>query len=75
MKNERLRKSRNEMNLNQEQLAKLLGNYHKSSVSNCENGYATPTLDTTIQISCILKKDVMFLFGNHVQVIHRHSEG
>ena len=67
MKNERLKTAREAKNLNQEQLAKLVGAQGKSSVSNWENGYSTPTLDTALKLACVLDENVEFLFGNLVQ--------
>jgi len=73
MKNNRLKKAREEKRLNQEQLAKLVGTTGKSSVSNWENGYSTPTLETAIKLSRILDKDVEFLFGKEVQENHTNN--
>jgi len=67
MKNNRLKKAREEKSLNQEQLAKLVGAIGKSSVSNWENGHSSPTLETAIKLSRILNKDVEYLFGHDVQ--------
>lgn len=44
----------------QEQLAKLVGAQSKSSVSNWENGYSTPTLEIAIKISRVLNKILSF---------------
>lgn len=70
MKNVRLKKARELKGFSQEQLAKLVGSQGKSSVSNWENGYSTPTLETAIKLSRILEKDIEFLFGQLVQVTH-----
>lgn len=70
MKNNRLKEAREEKELNQEQLAKLVGAMGKSSVSNWENGYSTPTLETAIKLSRVLNKDIEFLFGYDVQETH-----
>ena len=67
MKNHRLVEARKEKNLNQTQLARMLGFKDKQSVSNWENGHSTPTLETAIRLSRILEKDIVFLFGNNVQ--------
>lgn len=74
MKNERLKKAREAKKLSQEQLAKLVGAQGKSSVSNWENGYSTPTLETAIKTSRVLDKSVEFLFGDKVQVSHTSSK-
>ena len=73
MKNNRLKKAREEKELNQEQLAKLVGAMGKSSVSNWENGYSTPTLETAIRLARVLNKDIEFLFGHDVQVTHTNN--
>jgi len=67
MKNQRLIEARKQKNLNQTQLAHMLGFRGKQSVANWENGHSTPTLSTAIQISDILEKDIVFLFGIDVQ--------
>ena len=67
MKNHRLVEARKEKNLNQTQLARMLGFKDKQSVSNWENGHSTPTLETAIRLSRILEKDIVFLFGYNVQ--------
>jgi len=74
MKNKRLKKARELKGLSQEQLAKLVGSQGKSSVSNWENGYSTPTLETAIKLSRILEKDIEFLFGQNVQVTYTSDE-
>lgn len=70
MKNNRLKKAREQKGLSQEQLAKLVGFQGKSSVSNWENGYSIPTLETAIKLSRVLEKEIEFLFGQQVQVTH-----
>lgn len=70
MKNNRLKKARELKGYSQEQLAKLVGAQGKSSVSNWENGYSTPTLETAIKLGRILEQDIEFLFGQKVQVSH-----
>lgn len=67
MKNHRLVEARKEKNLNQTQLAKMLGFKDKQSVSNWENGHSTPTLETAIRLSYLLEKDIVYLFGDKVQ--------
>lgn len=74
MKNKRLKKARESKKLSQDQLAKLVGTQGKSSVSNWENGYSTPTLETVIKISRVLNRSVEYLFDNKVQVTHTLSE-
>ncbi|MUK89117.1 helix-turn-helix domain-containing protein [Ornithinibacillus sp. L9] len=68
MKNQRLIEARKQKHLNQTQLAQMLGFKGKQSVANWENGHSTPTLSTAIEISKILEKDVVYLFGHKVQV-------
>lgn len=74
IKNQRLIEARKQKQLNQEQLAKMLGFKGKQSVANWENGHSRPTLTTAIAISRVLEKDVVFLFGNHVQDAHTINE-
>lgn len=63
MKNINLIQSRENKNLTQEQLAKMLGYKGKQSVANWENGYAFPPLETGLRISKILEEDIYFLFN------------
>lgn len=70
MKDNRLKKAREEKELNQEQLDKLVSAMGKSSVSKWENGYSTPTLETAIKLSRVLNKDIEFLFGHDIQETH-----
>lgn len=70
MKNNNLIKSREKKNMTQEQLAKKLGYKGKQSVSNWENGYISPPLETALLISRILEEDIFFLFENKVQDSH-----
>lgn len=74
MKNLKLIQARDAKKLTQEQLAKKLGYKGKQSVANWENGYALPPLDTAIQLSKVLEKEVTFLFGDHVQDTHTSDE-
>lgn len=67
MKNQRLIEARKKKQLNQTQLAIMLGFKGKQSVANWENGHSTPTLSTAIKIAEILGKDIVFLFGDDVQ--------
>lgn len=67
MKNIRLIEARKEKQLNQTQLAKMLGFKGKQSVANWENGHSTPTLTTAIKIAEVLEKDIVYLFGFNVQ--------
>ncbi|MFC4389110.1 helix-turn-helix transcriptional regulator [Gracilibacillus marinus] len=70
MKNTRLIEARKNKNLNQTELAEILGFSGKQSVANWENGYSNPTLETAIRLSEVLEKDIKFLFGNKVQDSH-----
>lgn len=70
MKNQRLIEARKCKQLNQTQLAIMLGFKGKQSVANWENGHSTPTLSTAIKIAEVLEKDVVYLFGNNVQESH-----
>ena len=70
MKNNNLIKSREKKKLTQEQLAKKLGYKGKQSVSNWENGYISPPLETALLIARILEEDIFFLFENKVQESH-----
>lgn len=74
MKNQRLIEARKQKELNQTQLAIMLGFKGKQSVANWENGHSTPTLSTAIKIANVLNKDVEFLFGTKVQDIHTNKE-
>lgn len=67
MKNQRLIDARKEKGFTQAQLALVLGFKGKQSVANWENGHSTPTLLTAIKIADVLEKDIVFLFGIHVQ--------
>lgn len=70
MKNLRLIEARKEKQLNQTQLAQILGFKGKQSVANWENGHSTPTLSTAIKIAEVLEKDIVYLFGFNVQDTH-----
>lgn len=70
MKNERLIEARKQKELNQTELAHMLGFKGKQSVANWENGHSTPTLKTALKIADILEKEVSYLFGDEVQVSH-----
>lgn len=74
MKNQRLIDARKQKELNQTQLAHMLGFKGKQSVANWENGHSTPTLSTAIKISEILEKDVVYLFGVQVQDTHTNGK-
>lgn len=67
MKNLNLVNARKQKNLTQKQLAESLIGVSKASVSNWENGYSKPRLETALQVSVVLGKDVSFLFGYEVQ--------
>lgn len=68
MKNDRLISARKKKGLTQEQLAELFG-YKKSTVSNWECGYSTPTIHDALKLAEILDSEVVYLFSrNNVQV-------
>lgn len=67
MKNLNLVNARKRKNLTQKQLAESLAGVSKASVSNWENGYSKPRLETALQVSVVLEEDVSFLFGYEVQ--------
>lgn len=52
------------MNLTQEQLAKML-NGKKSLVSNYENGYSTPDIETIIKLADIFDVSIDELVGRY----------
>lgn len=70
MKNTNLIKARENKNLTQEQLAKMLGKAGKQSVSNWENGHSKPPLSIAFKLSEILEEDISFLFSLKVQDSH-----
>lgn len=61
MKNTRLVEARKNLNLTQEELAKRL-NTTKGTISNWENEYSTPTLETAFQLCSILNQDINTIF-------------
>lgn len=61
MKNDRLIKARKLKGLTQEQLAELFG-YKKSTVSNWECGYSTPSVQDALKLAEILDTDIGYLF-------------
>ncbi|MYL37395.1 helix-turn-helix transcriptional regulator [Halobacillus litoralis] len=70
MRNERLKTSRLEAELNQTQLAEILGYKGKQAVANWENGHSLPTLRVAMILADLFKKDVSYLFGLKVQGFH-----
>jgi transcriptional regulator with XRE-family HTH domain len=58
----RLRAARKRKKLSQEELAKLV-NTTKSTISNYENEYSTPSNDTLIKLSSILETTTDYLLG------------
>lgn len=70
MKNLNLINAREKNGLTQEKLANMLGYKGKQTVANWESGYSTPTLETAMKISLILKEDIFILFENKVQDFH-----
>lgn len=74
MKNVNLVKARENKNLTQEQLAKMLGYKGKQSVANWENGHISPPLETALKIARLLDQDIFFLFGSLVQETHTNKK-
>jgi len=73
-KNNNLIKARKENNYTQEELANKVG-CKKTTISNWENGIATPKLHDAYILSQILKKDIGHLFfSNEVQENHTKIE-
>lgn len=62
MKNKALIQARKRKGFTQERLAELLG-CKKSTVSNWENGYSTPSLTDAFRIAELLESDVNILFS------------
>jgi putative transcriptional regulator len=79
MKNQKLVSAREEKNISQEELANLLksrgvrGVSGKSTVSNWENGYSSPSIQTAFVLADILDKDIAFLFNQKVQDSHTNG--
>lgn len=61
LKNYSLIAARKNKKLTQVQLAELMG-YKKSTVSNWENGYSTPSLSDAFKVAEILGRDVKEIF-------------
>ena len=62
MKNKALIQARKRKGFTQERLAELLG-CKKSTISNWENGYSTPSLTDAFRVAELLESDVNELFS------------
>lgn len=70
---EKLIRARNEMNLTQDEVAKLAG-ISRTMYTNIELGKATPSLNRAYQIAKVLKKSIEQLFFNQkVQKLNKMS--